>query len=123
MADLRNFATWDPQIAKVDQVAGDGPGRDSIFDITVRVVGGQHMAFRYHVVEYEAPTLLVLRAKNIFFTSVDRITITPTATGCDVVYDATLTANWIISAANLFLSSTFNKVGETATKGLQRVLA
>ena len=29
MADLRNFATWDPGVDRVDQVRGDGGGPDA----------------------------------------------------------------------------------------------
>jgi hypothetical protein len=57
------------------------------------------------------------------FTSIDRITIVPTATGCDVTYDAILTANWIIAPMNLLLGRVFDKVGDTATRGLRKVLA
>jgi hypothetical protein len=86
-------------------------------------MGGRPMTLRYHVTEFDSPRNLLLKARNTFFTSIDRITITPTATGCDVTYDAILTANWIISPMNLFLSATFNKAGESATKGLRKVLA
>jgi len=123
MADLRNFSQWDRQITKVEQINGDGAGPDTTFDITVRAMGGRPMTLRYHVTEYDSPSTLLLKARNTFFTSIDRIIITPTATGCDVTYDAILTANWIISPLNLFLSATFNKAGESATKGLRKVLA
>ena len=29
MADLRNFAQWDPGVTNVEQLAGDGPGAAS----------------------------------------------------------------------------------------------
>ena len=35
MADLRNFAEWDPGVVAVEQVEGDGAGPDSVFDVTV----------------------------------------------------------------------------------------
>ena len=57
------------------------------------------------------------------FTSIDRVTIVPTETGCDVTYDAILTANWIVAPMNLVLGAVFKKVGDSATKGLRRVLA
>jgi hypothetical protein len=64
-----------------------------------------------------------VRGRNALFTSIDRITITPSPTGCDVTYDAILTANWIVSPMNLVLGAIFKKVGESATKGLRKVLA
>ena len=35
MADLRNFAEWDPGVSKVVQVEGNGGGRDAVFDVTL----------------------------------------------------------------------------------------
>jgi hypothetical protein len=57
------------------------------------------------------------------FNSVDRVTITPTATGCDVTYDAVLTANLVVWPMNIWLSRIFDKVGAVATRGLKKVLA
>lgn len=123
MAELRNFSQWDRNIIKVEQINGDAPGINTVYDITVRAMGGRPSTLRYHTVEFDAPTNILVKGKNALFTSIDRITIAPTATGCDVTYDAILTANWIVSPMNLFLSATFNKAGESATKGLRKVLA
>ena len=54
---------------------------------------------------------------------VDRVTINKTTTGCEVIYDATLTANWVITGMNLVLGKVFNKIGDTATGDLREVLA
>ena len=50
MSDLRNFASWDPGVLTVTQVAGDGGGPESIFDVAVKSVGGGT------VLRYERPT-------------------------------------------------------------------
>jgi hypothetical protein len=123
MADLRNFSQWDRNIIKVEQINGDGPGMKTVFDITVRGLGGRPSTLRYHTLEFDSPTNILVKGRNTVFTSIDRITITPTATGCDVTYDAILTANWIVAPMNLVLGAIFNKVGESATKGLRKVLA
>ena len=39
MADLRNFAEWDPGVNAVRQVQGSGGGPDSVFDVTVAGIG------------------------------------------------------------------------------------
>lgn len=123
MADLRNFSQWDRNIIKVEQVSGDGPGLETIFDITVRGLGGRPSTLRYKTIEFDSPTNILVKGHNTIFTSIDRITITPTPTGCDVTYDAILTANWIVAPMNLVLGAVFNKVGQAATKGLRKVLA
>jgi hypothetical protein len=123
MADLRNFAQWDKGVVKVEQVKGDGAGLGTIFDVTVKGFGGTNSTLRYTTTEYDAPRNVLVKGVNTLFTSVDRVTITPTATGCDVIYNATLTANWVIAPMNLLLGKVFNKIGDTATRGLRKVLA
>lgn len=123
MADLRNFAQWDRNIIKVEQINGDGPGLNTVFDITVRGVGGKPSVLRYTTLEFDEFSNVLVKGRNKIFTSIDRVIVVPTATGCDVTYDAILTANWIVSPMNLFLGSIFNKVGNSATKGLRKVLA
>ena len=49
MADLRNFAEWDPGVDDVDQVDGDGPGPDAAFDVGVKLPGWT-MTLRYETV-------------------------------------------------------------------------
>ena len=123
MADLRNFAEWDRGIIRVEQIKGSGAGLGTIFDITVKGMGGKDSVLRYETLEYDEPTNILVKGRNWMFTSIDRVTIVPTATGCDVTYDAILTANWIIAPMNLLLGRVFNKVGDTATRGLRKVLA
>jgi hypothetical protein len=123
MADLRNFADWDKGVIKVEQINGSGAGLGTIFDVTVKGFAGSTSTLRYTTTEYDAPRNVLVKGVNTLFTSVDRVTVTPTATGCDVIYDATLTANWIIAPMNLLLGKVFNKIGDTATRGLRKVLA
>jgi hypothetical protein len=123
MSDIRNFAQWDKGIKKIDQVIGDGAGVGSGYDITVKGVGGKDSIFRYITLECDSPTNVLVKGKNWMFTSVDRVTITPTATGCDVTYDAVLTANLVVWPMNIWLGRIFDKVGAVATRGLKKVLA
>lgn len=123
MADLRNFAKWDKGVKEVVQVKGNGGGKDTAFDVTVRGFRGRNITLQYHTVEHDAPRNLLVKARNSMFTSIDRVTIVPTATGCDVTYDATLTSNGIFWPLNPLIGLTFNKIGDVATDGLRRVLA
>ena len=109
MADLRNFAKWDKGVKEVVLIMGNG--------------GGKEITLQYHTVEHDAPRNILVKARNSMFTSVDRVTIVPTATGCDVSYDATLTLNGFFWPMNPLLGLAFNKIGDVATNGLRRVLA
>lgn len=123
MSDLRNFAEWDRGIKKVEQIKGDGPGLGTIFDITVRGKGGKDSVLRYETLEFDSPHTMLVKGRNSKLTSVDRITVVPKETGCDVIYDAVLTFNWYLAPMNFALNKVFNKVGDAAIKGLRKVLA
>jgi len=123
MADLRNFAQWDKGVVKVEQIKGDGAGFGTIFDVTVKGFGKSTSTLRYTTTEYDEFSNILVRGVNTLFTSIDRVTVNKTDTGCEVIYDATLTANWIIAPMNLLLGKVFNKIGDTATRGLRKVLA
>jgi hypothetical protein len=63
MADLRNFASWDPGVVRSEQVAGNGLGPDAAYDVTVRN-GGRDMTLRYEVVEYDPPRRVKVAARR-----------------------------------------------------------
>lgn len=123
MSDMRNFAEWDRGIKKVTVVTGETPGVGTICDITVRGAAGKDDVLRYETLEFEAPVTMLVKGRNNKFTSVDRITVTPTATGSEVTYDATLTANGIYFFMNFALARVFQKVGDAAVAGLRKKLA
>lgn len=122
MADLRNFASWDPGVLTVTQVAGDGAGPESIFDVAVKSVGGGTL-LRYETVEYDQPGNLLVKARNSTFTSIDRITVVANDEGSIVTYSAELLLNGCLSPFNPLLGLIFTRIGDRAAVGLRRVLA
>lgn len=122
MADLRNFANWDPGVLTVTQVAGDGAGLGSSFDVAVKSVGGGTV-LRYETVEYDEPGNLLVEARNSKFTSIDRITVVAKDEGSIVTYAAELLLNGCLSPLNPLLGLVFNRIGDRAAAGLRRVLA
>ena len=122
MADLRNFANWDPGVLTVTQVAGDGGGPESSFDVAVKSVGGGTV-LRYETVEYDEPGNLLVEARNSKFTSIDRITVVAKGEGSMVTYSAELLLNGCLSPLNPLLGLVFNRIGDRAAVGLRRVLA
>ncbi|CAB4323190.1 MAG: hypothetical protein F2520_04660 [Actinobacteria bacterium] len=122
MADLRNFANWDPGVLTVTQVAGDGAGPTSSFDVTVKSVGGGTV-LRYETVEYDQPGNLLVKARNSTFTSIDRINIAARGEGSIVTYSAEVLLNGCLSPLNPLLGLVFTRIGDRAAVGLRRVLA
>jgi hypothetical protein len=124
MADFRNVAAWDPSIRRVDQVVGTGGSSDAEFDVTISNPG-RDMLLRYRTVEYDAPHGLRLVARNRWFTSDDRITVTPDegdGDGSILVYDARLTLSGPLGLADPLLGFAFNRVADRAVSGLHRAL-
>ncbi len=118
MADLENFAEWDPGVSSSTQVKGDGPGLDAAYD--VRASGAD---LRYETLEYDEPSRIVVQAQTTFFRSYDIIEVSPNDDGgCDVTYDATLELSGIFGIADIGLRLFFDNIGAKATTGLVKVL-
>ena len=123
MADMTNYVEWDRGIMRVTQTKGSGGGEGAVYEVTTRGFGGRDMLLTYETTEHDGSTNVLLVGRNFMFTSVDRITVAPTATGCDVTYDAKLTFNGLLAPLNLPLGLVFNKVGDAAARGLRKKLA
>ncbi len=121
MADLRNFAEWDPSIERVDQTSGNGGGPDAEFDVFFDAPVGT-MTFHYRTTDYDAPRSITARAKNWLITSVDTITVVPDGDGSLVTYDANVELNGPLSLVDPLFQKQFDKIGERANRGLLRVL-
>ena len=121
MADLRNFAEWDPGVKAVRQVEGSGGGPDAVFDVTV-VAPGPDLTLRYVTEEHDAPRNLLVVARSSVFTSIDRITVEPDGTGSVITYDADLRLNGVLRVGDLGLRLVFGQIGDRAAAGLRRVL-
>lgn len=121
MADLRNFAHWDPGVKKADLVHGDEPALGSEFDVTVKGPG-RDLTLRYRITEFNAPHELLAVATSAVFTSIDRITVIPTPTGCTVTYNAELRMNGLLSLADPGLRMVFHRIGDRAARGLRSAL-
>ncbi len=117
MADLRNFARWDPGVRNVTQTVGDGGGATSAFDVTIAGVPKDIM-LTYRTVEYDAPRHLLVLARSRVFTSEDRIAVTPDGDGSIVEYDAQLRFNGVLGVGDLALRPFFKRIAGRAANGL-----
>ena len=119
MADLANFAEWDPGVTNVEQSEGDGPGPSAVYDVTIK---GLRSPLRYRTTRFEPPTSIVVRAESRFLTSLDTISVESDPAGSIVSYDAELTLNGLLGLADPILRLTFGRIGDRAATGLIRVL-
>lgn len=117
MADLRNFADWDPGVKKVVQVVGEGGGPDAEFDVTVT---GTTLRYRTEVHHPTTELLVVARSRTL--TSTDRVTIHAEDGSTIVTYDADLRLHGVLRIGDPALRLVFNRIGDRAAAGLRRVL-
>ena len=122
MADLRNFADWDPGVKRVTQVEGSGGGPNASFDVAVKAPRGE-LSLRYVTTQYEEPELVLIEARSRMLTSIDRITVTGSANECLVTYDAELKLNGPLRYADFMLKPFFKRIGDRAAHGLTTALA
>jgi hypothetical protein len=123
MADLRNFAAWDPGVEWVDQVTGDGAGPGAAFDVAVKVPGST-MTLRYDTIAFDdASTTMTAFAENAWLTSEDTITVEPDGEGSIVTYDAVLRLKGLLGLSDPLLRLTFGQIGDRAAAGLIDALA
>jgi hypothetical protein len=120
MADLRNFAEWDPSVRQVSQVEGYGGGPRTVFDVTVR--GRREQVLRYRTAMFDPPHELLVVAKTRTLSSQDRITVDADGTGAIVTYDAVLRFNGLLRIGGVVLYFVFKRIGDRASAGLCRAL-
>ncbi|MFM8973081.1 MAG: SRPBCC family protein [Actinomycetota bacterium] len=121
LADLRNFAEWDPGVTRSELVAGDGPGPDAAYAVTVAGVG-RPLTLRYETTAYEPPSRIEVRAASSLLTSVDVVTVEPSGGGSLVTYDATLTLRGPARLGEPILALGFRRIGDRAAAGLRAAL-
>lgn len=117
MVDVRNFEQWDPGVTAVEQVAGDGPGPQAVYDVTTSN-GGREMVFRYAVTAFDRPVGYTIVGKKAPFTSTDVISVEPADSGSIVTYIADLTLPFPLSLADRWLQGVFERIGDKAASGL-----
>ena len=122
MARVEHFQEWDPGVVSSKQVAGDGPGPGSEYDVEVKAVRGS-MTLRYRVLTYDAPNRLVIEAASRMLVSRDTVVVTPTETGSAMTYEATLNLRGPLGVADVALRPFFNRIASRAGAGLRNVLA
>jgi hypothetical protein len=121
MADVRNFAEWDPGTERVVQVRGDGPGPRAAYDVTVRV-GSRTMVLRYEVVEWDPPHRVVIEAAKSWMRLRDEIVVDRVEADTLVTYDARIELRGPLRLFDGMLQKRFRAIGERGAAGLQQKL-
>ncbi len=117
LADLRNFAEWDPGVRRAVLASGPTEGAGAAFDLTV----GGGMVLRYVTEVYEPPRRLVVRARTAALESLDEIEVVGSGDGSVVTYTAGLVLLGWRAVGNPVLGLMFGRIVRQAADGLCRV--
>jgi hypothetical protein len=126
LADFATVGDWDPGITEADLISGE-PGQVGARYHVMAAFGPRRIPLEYVVVERvevhtDEPGRVVLRAETGSFTSDDTITVSPTANGCRVEYDAVLTLRGLGRIMDWPLHQSFQVIGRRAEQGLRAEL-
>jgi hypothetical protein len=113
MADLTNFAEWDPGVSSAEQVAGSGPGLGAEYDIEA---SGSEL--RYEVDVFDPGHRVRATGRNRWLTSIDSISVAAEGTGSVVTYDADLVLHGLLKVGDPILTLAFRRIGDRAADGL-----
>jgi hypothetical protein len=122
LADFATIAQWDPGVRSAELLEGE-PGRVGARYLVTTSFLGVSTPLEYEILESVDPQngnpgRVVLEAVTSDFRSYDVITVTPTATGCDVTYDADLALRGIRRPFDPVLRLMFKVIGDRARDGL-----
>jgi hypothetical protein len=122
MAMFSNVSAWDPTAAEAHPIDGNAAGIGARFHVLVRWLG-REIPLEYTTTVYERPKRVVLRAENSSTISEDTITVEPTASGCEMTYEATLKLKGALGVIDPIFGLAFKRLGDNAAAGLRRELA
>lgn len=117
LSDFRTVAEWDPGVVSSDQVVGDGPGKDAVYDVLTSN-NGRELLFRYRTTRYEAPRSFTVVGRKFPLTSTDTVSVATAEGRTLVTYDAVLETPVLTSLADRVIRPTFEKIGDAAAQGL-----
>lgn len=123
LADFATIADWDPGVSRAHLVEGSAATAGAVYRVVTSNLGVS-LPLDYVILEAVPPAdgyagRVVLEAHTKDFRSYDVITVEPTATGCDVTYDADLALKGVRRPFDPFLRLAFGVIGGRARDGLR----
>lgn len=120
MADVRNFAEWDPGVSSSEQVEGEGPDLGAAYELKA-----SGLTLRYEVRKYdpEEATMRLVSDGHPLLTSIDDIVVDPgPSRGSRITYRARLELPRWLFLLTPALRFGFDRVGDRAADGMAKAL-
>jgi carbon monoxide dehydrogenase subunit G len=122
LADFSTTAEWDPGIAEARRLTPEPTVVGSRFEL-IAVFRGNRQRFEYRVTQIEDGKRIALYGDGEKAITIDEITLSPTANGTRIHYEAEFRLKGLRRVAEPFLGSTFRKIGDAAMDGLSARLS
>lgn len=131
LADFRNLPSWDPGIAEVEQLGGDGPAEGASYRVVARFLGAR-VPMRYRTVRFDPVSgVAEIRGETLTLIAVDRITVRPVGSSgrgtngseeAEVHWQADFTMKGPMRLAEPVMKPLFDRLGRKAMDGLRAKL-
>lgn len=123
VVDLTNVSAWDEGVTDPHLIGGDSGTVGARYEVTVTGFDGNPTTAVYELTEVDAPNAFTMVGRHPDFQADDTIRFAPTASGCEVTYEAGL----VLLGENPPLSDeqldrVFAKIAAVPQAGLQRFL-
>lgn len=113
MADFANAVHWDPATKASKRLDSGEIGVGSRFELTMEIFGREN-AIEYEILEFEAPSRVVLRGENAGSVAIDEISVAPREGGSSVTYEAVVTMKGAYKAIGPLFGPVFKRMGDSA---------
>ncbi len=120
IADFQHLKAWDESVVEVEPLQ-ETFGLGAAYRVLVNF-NGRMIPMRYEVTSYVPGHSAVLRGVADKATAIDRIEVTPNATGCRVRYDAEIRMAFPYSLFDWVMALGFKTTVDRAVAGLSRFL-
>jgi uncharacterized protein YndB with AHSA1/START domain len=122
LADFASVREWDPTVTEARALDPGGPRLGARYRVVVKALG-RETPYEYETIEFERPSLVVVRAETPTVVSLDTITFAESGSGTDVTYDAQLDLKGVARVFGLPMAFGFRRLAQNAKAGLERELA
>jgi hypothetical protein len=122
LADFRNLPRWDPGIAEVKQLEGDGPVEGARYHVVARFLG-RRVPMGYRTTRFDRSAgVAEIRGETPTLVAIDRITVRATEGGAEVHWQADFTMKGPLRLAEPAMKPLFDRLGRKAMDGLRAKL-
>jgi len=117
ISDFRHASLWDPNTQSVIKLT-DGPIAQGARFLLRAGFLGKSLEFPYEIAVYERPSRLVFSGSTTWFRYREQVSFAPDSSGTRIEYLAHMCLRSILALGNPLLSLVYQRIGDSATRGI-----